>query len=84
MNALHSDPFSVFKDDKSACCVDKTHKGINNCTEGVHLCKNRDDYLFWDVFHPTQKAAILAARELVSSEDPNLVTPINFGCLRKA
>jgi len=74
----------VFKDVKSACCVDNTTKGINNCTEGVDLCTNRDDYLFWDLFHPTQKAAILAAHELVSSEDPSLVTPINFGSLRKA
>ncbi|GJU77593.1 GDSL esterase/lipase-like protein [Tanacetum coccineum] len=81
--SIISEPI-VFKDVKSACCVDKTQKGFNNCSEGVDLCPNRDDYLFWDLFHPSQKAAILAAQELVSSEDPDLVTPINFGCLRKA
>ncbi|KAF5798593.1 putative triacylglycerol lipase [Helianthus annuus] len=73
-----------FKDVVSACCADKTPFGLSECLKGVHLCKYRDDYLFWDAFHPTEKASKLAATVVVSSQDPAFVSPINFGSLRKA
>ncbi|KAJ0770899.1 putative GDSL lipase/esterase, SGNH hydrolase superfamily [Helianthus annuus] len=67
-----------FKDVVSACCADKTPFGLSECLKGVHLCKYRDDYLFWDAFHPTEKASKLAATVVVSSQDPAFVSPINF------
>ncbi|MFS7954983.1 putative triacylglycerol lipase [Helianthus anomalus] len=73
-----------FKDVVSACCADNSPFGLSECLKGVHLCKYRDDYLFWDKFHPTQKASKLAATVVVSSQDPAFVSPINFGSLRKA
>ncbi|KAI3808370.1 hypothetical protein L1987_24319 [Smallanthus sonchifolius] len=73
-----------FKNVTSACCGDMTPQGLSDCKEGVHLCETRDDYLFWDAFHPTQKASELAANALVFSQDPDFVSPINFGSLRKA
>ncbi|KAM0011229.1 putative triacylglycerol lipase [Helianthus debilis subsp. tardiflorus] len=73
-----------FKDVVSACCADNSPFGLSECLKGVHLCKYRDDYLFWDKFHPTQKASKLAAAVVVSSQDPAFVSPINFGSLRKA
>lgn len=76
--------FSVFKDVKTACCGNKTELGLGDCTKGAHLCTNRDDYLFWDAFHPSQKASKLAANILVFGEEPEYVSPINFSCLRRA
>lgn len=76
--------FSVFKDFESACCADKTPQGLSDCKKGVHLCDERDDYLFWDAFHPTEQASKLAATSIVYSIDPNFMSPINFGDLRKA
>nr|XP_043635187.1 GDSL esterase/lipase At2g23540-like [Erigeron canadensis] len=73
-----------FKDVKSACCGTVTQQGLGDCKEGAHLCTNRDDLLFWDAFHPTQKGSQLAASALVFSQDPEVVTPINFGSLRNA
>ncbi|XP_076915391.1 GDSL esterase/lipase At5g37690-like [Bidens hawaiensis] len=73
-----------FQDVVSACCAEKTPQGQGECKEGVPLCENRDDYLFWDVFHPSQKASQLAASTMVSSQDPNFISPINFGSLRNA
>ncbi|KAF9621490.1 hypothetical protein IFM89_021794 [Coptis chinensis] len=47
------------------------------------LCSNRDEYLFWDLYHPTQAAAKLAARTLYEG-GPEFVTPINFKELAEA
>ncbi|KAK9049995.1 hypothetical protein SSX86_031036 [Deinandra increscens subsp. villosa] len=73
-----------FKDVKSACCGNLTTLGISECKKGAHLCKYRDDYLFWDGVHPTQKASKLAANAIVFSQDPDFVSPINFSSLRNA
>ena len=81
---IQSDTFSGFKDVKSVCCGNVTQQGVSDCKEGVNLCQNRDEYLFWDAFHPSQKASKLAALALVIGEDPEFVTPINFGSLRRA
>ncbi|KAL4577741.1 hypothetical protein LXL04_013854 [Taraxacum kok-saghyz] len=73
-----------FKDVKAACCGNHTQQGISDCKKGGYLCPNRDDYLFWDAYHPSQAAAKLAADALVFGEDPEFVTPINFSTLRTA
>ncbi|KAK9071464.1 hypothetical protein SSX86_010033 [Deinandra increscens subsp. villosa] len=73
-----------FKNVTSACCADKTPQGLSECKKGVHLCETRDDYLFWDIVHPTEKASRLAAFALAFSQDPDVVSPINFSSLRKA
>ncbi|KAL4577740.1 hypothetical protein LXL04_013853 [Taraxacum kok-saghyz] len=73
---------SGFKDVAKACCGNNTIQGISDCKEGGFLCPHRDDHLFWDAFHPSEAASKLAAHALVFSEDPDFVTPINFGTLR--
>lgn len=73
-----------FKDVKTACCGNHSQQGISDCKKGGYLCPNRDDYLFWDAFHPSHAAAKLAASVLVFGEDPEFVTPINFSTLRRA
>ncbi|EEF33964.1 GDSL esterase/lipase At5g55050 [Ricinus communis] len=71
-------PFG-FNDVKNACCGDvKTFCGPN-----ATVCSNRKEYLFWDLFHPTQKAAWLAAATLFTGE-PRFVAPINFKQLAEA
>lgn len=49
-------------------------------TESPNLCPNRDEYLFWDMFHPTEHAAELAALALYGGLPP-LVGPMNFSQL---
>ncbi|XP_023754190.1 GDSL esterase/lipase At4g16230 [Lactuca sativa] len=73
-----------FKDVKTACCGNHTQQGISDCKKGGYVCPNRDEYLFWDAYHPSQAAVKLAARELVFGEDPKFVTPINFSTLKRA
>ncbi|XP_050234504.1 GDSL esterase/lipase At1g71250-like [Mercurialis annua] len=71
-------PFG-FTDVATACCGGKK----TMCAPNVTFCSNRKEYLFWDLFHPTQKAASLAAATLYTGE-PRFVAPINFKQLAEA
>ncbi|XP_030477365.1 GDSL esterase/lipase At5g33370-like [Syzygium oleosum] len=45
-----------FVTSKVACCGQGPYNGIGLCTAASNLCPNRDQYAFWDPFHPSQKA----------------------------
>ncbi|KAI3784541.1 hypothetical protein L1987_43641 [Smallanthus sonchifolius] len=61
MNLIDNPRGNGFKEVKTACCGN----GTTDCNVGVNLCWNRDEFLFWDKFHPTEKASELAALALV-------------------
>ncbi|XP_077246115.1 GDSL esterase/lipase At4g28780-like [Tasmannia lanceolata] len=72
------DPMAFgFKEIRSACCGSGEFNGENICTTNATLCTNRHEYLFWDLFHPTQAASKLAAETLYSGSTA-FVRPINF------
>ncbi|XP_030466935.1 GDSL esterase/lipase At4g16230-like [Syzygium oleosum] len=54
-----------------------------NITDSPNLCLNRNEYLFWDKFHPTQNAARKAAIALFTGT-PTFVSPMNFSQLAQA
>ncbi|RHN41902.1 putative triacylglycerol lipase [Medicago truncatula] len=70
------------KDTQSACCGLGKFNGEGPCLKSLNanLCKNRDDFLFWDWFHPTEKASELAAVTLFTG-GKEFVSPKNFGQL---
>ncbi|XP_076942684.1 GDSL esterase/lipase At5g55050-like [Bidens hawaiensis] len=41
---------------RDACCGLGRFNAFTNCHPLATLCKNRDEYLFWDVSHPSQYA----------------------------
>ncbi|KAJ9560765.1 hypothetical protein OSB04_005925 [Centaurea solstitialis] len=63
-----------------ACCGEGWLNAEKPCTRKAKLCSNRNEYLFWDLFHPTQYASELAAKTLYNG-GPQFVTPINFAQL---
>lgn len=73
---MHAD----FKDAANACCGQGPNKGRDKCLPTSDLCNNRDSYVFFDLYHPTQKASNLAAMFLVTGGN-QVVTPINFTTL---
>ncbi|KAJ0918505.1 putative triacylglycerol lipase [Helianthus annuus] len=63
-----------------ACCGKGWLRAEDTCNPHAELCTNRNNYLFWDLFHPTQYASKLAAVTLYNG-GPEFVTPINFAQL---
>ncbi|KAF7017788.1 unnamed protein product [Triticum aestivum] len=62
----------------TACCG-----GGGKCNSSAKLCHNRDNYMFWDSYHPTKAASGLAAMALFS--DPGMyVHPINVEALAES
>ncbi|PON60548.1 Lipase [Parasponia andersonii] len=66
-----------FKVIDTACCGIGRNQGQITCLPFAVPCANRNDYLFWDAFHPTEAAnAILAWRAYLGP--PNDCYPINL------
>ncbi|XVE82411.1 hypothetical protein DITRI_Ditri16bG0002400 [Diplodiscus trichospermus] len=65
-----------FRNIAAACCGNGTYP----CNQNATLCANRDEYLFWDRFHPTERASELAALTLFGASK-SLVAPMNFSQL---
>ncbi|XP_057469674.1 GDSL esterase/lipase At4g28780-like [Actinidia eriantha] len=80
MNIIDNPLASGFEDIQTACCGNGTLNAQDQCSPSSKLCPNRDDYLFWDRFHPTQAAAQLAALTLYAGAQ-EFVTPMNFSQL---
>ncbi|XP_030466898.2 GDSL esterase/lipase At5g55050-like [Syzygium oleosum] len=71
-----------FKEVQKACCGNGTLNTESACSPTARVCRNREDYLFWDQFHPTQAAAKLAAAALFAGSPP-LVAPLNFSSVAR-
>jgi phospholipase/lecithinase/hemolysin len=41
-------------DTKNACCGGGKFNGEIQCTKEATYCQKRNDYYFWDWFHPTE------------------------------
>ncbi|MED6150300.1 hypothetical protein PIB30_071069 [Stylosanthes scabra] len=74
------------KETKSACCGIGYLNGQGPCnnTAGANVCYDRKSNLFWDWFHPTEKASELAAKTLVHGNSTQFVSPINLSQLAGA
>ncbi|KAL4334570.1 hypothetical protein GQ457_07G021770 [Hibiscus cannabinus] len=59
------------------CCGIGRNRGQITCLPFQTPCNNRDEYVFWDAFHPTEKVNIIMARKAFSG-DPSIVYPINI------
>ncbi|KAK4602402.1 hypothetical protein RGQ29_011452 [Quercus rubra] len=69
-----------FKVSNTSCCnVDSSIGGL--CLPNSKLCSNRSDYVFWDAFHPSDKANAILGEEFFSllfSAAPSIApTPSN-------
>ncbi|KAE8727937.1 GDSL esterase/lipase [Hibiscus syriacus] len=45
-----------FTTSKIACCGQGLYNGLGLCTPLSNLCPNRDEYVFWDPFQPSERA----------------------------
>ncbi|XP_059630483.1 GDSL esterase/lipase At1g71691-like [Cornus florida] len=59
------------------CCGIGRNSGQITCLPFQTPCLNRDQYVFWDAFHPTEAVNIIMGRKAFSG-DRNVVYPINI------
>ncbi|KAL6564665.1 hypothetical protein OROMI_016115 [Orobanche minor] len=51
-------------------CCPLSAENPGSCAEGGAPCSNRDEYYFWDAFHPTEAAVLLSAEGLFDAVSP--------------
>ncbi|KAF8049898.1 hypothetical protein N665_2097s0010 [Sinapis alba] len=59
------------------CCGIGRNRGQITCLPFETPCPNRDQYLFWDAFHPTEKVNLIMAKKAFSG-DRTVAFPINI------
>uniref|UniRef100_A0A1J3D3D7 GDSL esterase/lipase n=1 Tax=Noccaea caerulescens TaxID=107243 RepID=A0A1J3D3D7_NOCCA len=62
---------------KVACCGQGPYNGMGLCTILSNLCPNRDSYVFWDAFHPTEKANRMIVRHILTGTT-KYMNPMNL------
>uniref|UniRef100_A0ACD5VV30 Uncharacterized protein n=1 Tax=Avena sativa TaxID=4498 RepID=A0ACD5VV30_AVESA len=63
------------------CCGVGRNNGQVTCLPFQTPCPNRDEYLFWDAFHPSEAANILVGRRAYSAALPSDVHPVDLQTL---
>ncbi|XP_073126511.1 GDSL esterase/lipase At5g33370-like [Henckelia pumila] len=81
-NQMHMDFVSNpqnfgFTTSKMACCGQGRYNGLGLCTPLSNLCLNRDQYVFWDPFHPSERANRLIVQQIFNG-DNTYMHPMNL------
>ncbi|KAL5776268.1 hypothetical protein ACOSP7_009194 [Xanthoceras sorbifolium] len=62
------------------CCGIGRNRGQITCLPMQTPCPNRDQYVFWDAFHPTEAVNVMFARKAFNG-DLSIVSPMNIAQL---
>lgn len=73
--------FSGFKNPTDGCCGVGKYKGQLTCLPGQTACPNRDEYIFWDAYHPTEATNRIIAKRAFTKESPTDVHPYDIHTL---
>ncbi|XP_073021417.1 GDSL esterase/lipase At5g33370-like [Primulina eburnea] len=65
---------------KVACCGQGPFNGLGLCTPVSNLCPNRDIFLFWDAFHPSERANRLIVNQMFSGT-VEYMNPMNLSTI---
>ncbi|KAG8077912.1 hypothetical protein GUJ93_ZPchr0007g4433 [Zizania palustris] len=66
---------------RSGCCGVGRNNGQVTCLPFQTPCANRNEYLFWDAFHPTEAANVVVGRRAYSAATPSDVHPVDLRTL---
>ncbi|KAL8188571.1 hypothetical protein R6Q57_029859 [Mikania cordata] len=66
-----------FENSNTACCGQGPYNGFGLCTPLSLLCENRDKYVFWDAFHPTERASRFIVEQMMNG-DEDYMRPMNL------
>ncbi|KAM7524932.1 hypothetical protein LguiA_014834 [Lonicera macranthoides] len=62
----------------AGCCGVGRNNGQITCLPLQTPCRNRNEYLFWDAFHPTEAANVILGRRSYSAESPSDAYPFDI------
>ncbi|XP_072983923.1 GDSL esterase/lipase At2g23540 [Typha latifolia] len=67
-----------FKTASVACCGNGgQYAGIVPCSPTSSMCDDREAYVFWDPYHPSEAANLILAKRLVDG-DTRYISPVNL------
>ncbi|MFS8012206.1 putative triacylglycerol lipase [Helianthus anomalus] len=76
-----SDPRAYgFVSSKIACCGQGPYNGLGLCTQLSNLCANRDLYVFWDPFHPSERANKIIVEQMMTGST-EYMHPMNLSTI---
>ncbi|KAL2524300.1 GDSL esterase/lipase [Abeliophyllum distichum] len=67
-----------FKVTNAGCCGVGRNNGQITCLPLQTPCRNRNEYIFWDAFHPTEAANIIVGRRSYSAQKASDAYPIDI------
>ncbi|GMY37793.1 GDSL esterase/lipase At5g45670-like [Fagus crenata] len=67
-----------FKVTNAGCCGVGRNNGLITCLPHQIPCPNRNGYLFWDAFHPTEAVNTIAAWRAYSSQSASDAYPVDI------
>jgi phospholipase/lecithinase/hemolysin len=70
-----------FVTSKIACCGQGPYNGIGLCTIFSNMCSNRDAYVFWDAYHPTERANRIIVSQFMMSGSSEYMYPMNLSTI---
>ncbi|XVF40246.1 hypothetical protein PTKIN_Ptkin01aG0096700 [Pterospermum kingtungense] len=70
-----------FRVTNAGCCGVGRNNGQITCLPFQTPCQNRDEYLFWDAFHPGEAANAVIGRRSYRAESPTDAYPIDISRL---
>ncbi|KAI8525738.1 hypothetical protein RHMOL_Rhmol13G0253300 [Rhododendron molle] len=65
----------------AGCCGVGRNNGQITCLPLQTPCQNRNEYIFWDAFHPTEAANIILGRRSYSAQSPSDAYPMDISHL---
>ncbi|XP_078439939.1 GDSL esterase/lipase LTL1-like [Wolffia australiana] len=66
-----------FATSREACCGQGPFNGLGLCTIASNLCPDRSVFVFWDAFHPTERANRLIVDQMLNG-GPEHMSPMNL------
>ncbi|RZC46672.1 hypothetical protein C5167_039621 [Papaver somniferum] len=60
------------------CCGVGKNNGEITCLPYQTPCQNRDEYVFWDAFHPSEAANLIIGRRAYAAESPSDAYPYDI------
>lgn len=64
-----------------ACCGQGPYNGLGPCTPFSNLCPDRSKYVFWDGFHPTERANRLIVQMMMNGTE-KYMNPMNLSTIK--